>query len=88
MQDYEIVRQDLEARGWVVRDGALYGGDFVLYEREGEYHSHSVYLVKIDKNMRYRELLSVIRIANSICKKLLIAQVNGSTVKYVSITSK
>jgi len=88
MQDYEIVRQDLEARGWVVRDGALYGGDFVLYEREGEYHIHSVYLVMIDRNLKYRELLSAIRIANSVCKKLLIAQVNGSRVKYVSITSK
>jgi tRNA-intron lyase len=88
MQDYETVRHDLEARGWLVRDGALYGGDFVLYQREQEYHTHSLYLVKIDTNLNYRELLSVIRIANSVCKKLLIAQVNGSRVKYVSITSK
>lgn len=89
MAHRDTVRQDLQAKGWIVRDGTLYGGDFVLYSRsESEYHSHSVYLVKVyDESFKNRDVLCSMRICNSVCKKLLIAQATSGCVKYYSVTS-
>jgi tRNA-intron lyase len=64
----DSIKQDLEEKGWVVRDGLLYGADFVLYKPTAQ-HSHSEYLVMCIKGtVTYRQIMGLLRCARSVKK--------------------
>jgi tRNA splicing endonuclease len=64
----DLVKQDLESKGWIVKDGSLYGSDFILYKNT-EGHSHGQYLVKYYEALpTYREVLGSIRCSTSVKK--------------------
>ena len=63
-----LVQQDLESKGWIVKDGLLYGSDFILY-RHSKGHVHGSYLVKCSETLpTYLSLLGSLRCARSVKK--------------------
>ncbi|CAG9334645.1 unnamed protein product [Blepharisma stoltei] len=65
----DVVRADLERRGWEVKDGILYGGDFLLYKGSTEGHTHAEFIVKLyEKLPTYQEILGSVRVATQVKK--------------------
>ena len=44
--DLERIKNSLTQAGWIVKDGTLYGAEFILY-KESQGHTHGKYLVKL-----------------------------------------
>ena len=89
----ERVRDDLQLKGWIVREGTLYGADFVLYRPQEEFHEHSEYVVYVyTPQLTYEELLGSLRVSSIVKKvsasqKLVIAQETHGGFKYVQVTN-
>jgi tRNA splicing endonuclease len=69
--DLEKVKEILTQAGWIVKDGTLYGSEFMLY-KESNGHTHAKYLVKLIERMDYRQVLALIRTCKSVNKVILI----------------
>lgn len=82
-----MVKEDLQARGWRVAPGVLYGTDFLLYPPGSEHHEHSVFLVKLCQVLpKYLEVLASIRVATLIRKRLVLAVPDSDGVMYKEIS--
>ncbi|XP_001604779.1 tRNA-splicing endonuclease subunit Sen2 [Nasonia vitripennis] len=77
------------SKGWVVKTGLKYGGDYLLY-KEGPAFYHSSYIViidvldavtlkriesKVNRNMTWNKFIGLERLAETVKKEVLIAQV-------------
>ncbi|KAJ8672799.1 hypothetical protein QAD02_004059 [Eretmocerus hayati] len=77
------------SKGWVVKPGLKYGGDYLLY-KEGPPYYHSSYVVIIDvldavtfkrieskalRNMTWNKFVGLERLAESVGKEILFAQI-------------
>ena len=65
--DLDRVKNTLTQAGWIVKDGTLYGTEFMLY-KESQGHTHGKYLVKLIEEMDYRQLLGLMRTCRSVNK--------------------
>jgi len=81
-----LVKDDLEQKGWVVREGILYGGDWLLYKNDQQGHTHAPFIVKVYTELpTYKEMLASIRVATQVKKSLLISFMENGTLEYYSI---
>lgn len=77
-QEKYLVYKDLKKDGYRVKDGAIFGFDFRVYEKETDKHTHTKFVVDV-KSTHKDEMSKVIkseRLANSINTKYVIAIVD------------
>jgi len=73
------VREQLQALGWEVSPGTVYGGLFLIAPKGSpEGHTHSRYIVHLASGLSYQRLLGLLRIAQSVRKQVLLASLNSS----------
>jgi tRNA-intron endonuclease len=73
--DKYLVYKDFREKGYIVKDGAIFGFDFRVYEGNSKTHQHTKYVVDV-KRTHKDEMTKVIkseRLANSIKTKYVIA---------------
>jgi len=73
--DKYLVYKDFKEKGFIVKDGAIFGFDFRVYEGKNKNHEHTKYVVDV-KRTHKDEMSKVIkseRLANSIKTKYIIA---------------
>ncbi len=73
--DKYLVYKDFREKGFIVKDGAIFGFDFRVYEGNSKTHQHTKYVVDV-KRTHKDEMTKVIkseRLANSIKTKYVIA---------------
>jgi tRNA-intron endonuclease len=73
--DKYLVYKDFREKGYIVKDGAIFGFDFRVYEGNSKTHQHTKYVVDV-KRTHKDEMTKVIkseRLANSIKTKYIIA---------------
>ncbi|NCP72496.1 tRNA-intron lyase [archaeon] len=73
--DKYLVYKDFREKGFIVKDGAIFGFDFRVYEGNSKTHQHTKYVVDVKKTHK-DEMTKVIkseRLANSIKTKYVIA---------------
>ena len=73
------VREQLQALGWEVKPGTMYGGLFLIAPKGSpEGHVHSRYIVQIASALTYQRLLGLLRIAQVVRKQVLLASLNST----------
>jgi len=73
--DKYLVYKDFKEKGFIVKDGAIFGFDFRIYEGNSKTHEHTKYVVDV-KRTHKDEMTKVIkseRLANSVKTKYIIA---------------
>ena len=78
---YFSVYLNYRAKLWIIRDGSLYGADFVLYEDHPDL-VHSKYLIKIVKNWNVLKesshiLINLLRIGWTVHKEVILVCVSN-----------
>ncbi|MEM2707475.1 MAG: tRNA-intron lyase [Candidatus Pacearchaeota archaeon] len=90
--DCYIVFEDLRNRGYILKSGLKFGGDFIIYDKgkkPNKDHSDWVLVIfKRDKNINIKDFVSKIRVATSTNKKLLIALVEEKKIVYYEVKWK
>lgn len=74
-KDKFLVYKDFKEKGYIVKDGAIFGFDFRIYEGKSKTHEHTKYVVDV-KRTHKDEMNKVIkseRLANSVKTKYIIA---------------
>ncbi len=74
-KDKYLVYKDFKEKGYIVKDGAIFGFDFRIYEGKSKTHEHTKYVVDV-KRTHKDEMNKVIkseRLANSVKTKYIIA---------------
>jgi len=75
-----VIYKHFRSKGWVVRDGAQFGSDFLLY-KEGPPFFHASFSVLVDprvhedQGLSFRDLHCFNRVSESAAKQLLLASV-------------
>ncbi|CAD2105966.1 conserved Plasmodium protein, unknown function [Plasmodium vinckei lentum] len=65
-------KQHFEENGYIVKNGDLYGAEYVLYLTDKKY-THSIYIVYfIKENDILRDLIKILRISHSIKKNVIL----------------
>ncbi|CAD2106147.1 conserved Plasmodium protein, unknown function [Plasmodium vinckei brucechwatti] len=65
-------KQYFEENGYIVKNGDLYGAEYVLYLTDKKY-THSIYIVYfIKENDILRDLIKILRISHSIKKNIIL----------------
>ncbi|CXJ28901.1 conserved Plasmodium protein, unknown function [Plasmodium berghei] len=65
-------KQYFEENGYIVKNGDLYGGEYLLYLTDKKY-THSMYIVYfIKENDILRDLIKILRISHSIKKNVIL----------------
>ncbi|KAK2704067.1 uncharacterized protein LOC136041286 [Artemia franciscana] len=66
------------SKGWVVKSGLIFGGDFALY-KDGPPHYHSTYIILVkdadDQGLSWIELSAHVRVSETIAKALIICEI-------------
>lgn len=81
------VYKDLKKRGLIVKTGFKYGAHFRGYTKQPD-KTHAEYLihvVPVDFKQRWAEISRAIRLAHSVNKEILFAQVDNESVDYVKL---
>lgn len=71
LQNKYLVFEYLKNRGYIVKTGLKFGGEFRVYEKNKKHATYITYI--INKNINIQEFISKNRIAHSTAKKLLLA---------------
>jgi len=74
-KDKYLVYKDLKEKGHIIKDGAIFGFDFRVYDGKSKTHEHTKYVLDV-KRTHKDEMSKVIkseRLANSIKTKYVIA---------------
>jgi len=74
------VYHHFRAKGYVVKEGTKFGGDFLLY-KEGPPFYHALYCVKImhkNENVTWQFISGLNRVTESTAKELILAQISES----------
>ncbi|MEK6919244.1 MAG: tRNA-intron lyase [Nanoarchaeota archaeon] len=76
--------KDLVNKGYIVKTGLKFGGEYRVYEKKEEHAKWVLYVLKEKDSIKIQELASKNRVAHSTNKKLLIAVVDnqGETTYY------
>ncbi|MEM1535352.1 MAG: tRNA-intron lyase [Candidatus Pacearchaeota archaeon] len=86
------VFRDLIKRGYAVKPGIKFGGNFIIYakgKKPGIDHSDWIGIVlKKTQKLKAENIISKARIAHSTAKRLLLCVVDGSTVLYYELQWK
>ncbi len=73
------VREQLQALGWEVKPGTMYGGLFLIAPKGSpDGHVHSRYIVQLASALTYQRLLGLLRIAQVVRKQVLLASLNST----------
>ncbi len=81
------VYKDLKKRGLIVKTGFKYGAHFRGYTKKPD-KTHAEYLIHVvpaDYKQRWAEISRAIRLAHSVNKEILFAQVDDKSVDYVKL---
>jgi tRNA-intron endonuclease len=82
-----IVYKDLKKRGLIVKTGYKFGAHFRAYTKKPE-KTHAEYLIHVvsrNYKQRWAEISRAIRLAHSVNKEILFAQINKKIVEYIRI---
>lgn len=63
-------------RGWIVKEGSIYGAAFLLY-KDGPAMDHARYAVVIYENQTWQSLLTHYRVSQSVKKELLLVHIKS-----------
>ena len=81
------VKLDLESKGWIVKEGILYGGDFILYKPSTKGHVHGEFLVKCyDTLPTYLEIMGSIRCCTSVKKVFAYIETNYCDIRFIILS--
>ena len=81
------VYKDLKQQGLIVKTGFKFGAHFRAYTRQPD-KTHAEYLVHVvlaSYEQRWAEISRAIRLAHSVNKEILFAQVNKKSVEYIKL---
>ncbi|XP_039756073.1 tRNA-splicing endonuclease subunit Sen2 [Pararge aegeria] len=82
-----VVYHYFRSKGYVVKPGIKFGGDYLLY-KEGPGVNHADYIVVINsgnKEIRWTSLLGHVRMATTTVKEILIAEVKRSNKENITL---
>ncbi len=70
-----IVYKDFKEKGYIIKDGAIFGFDFRIYEGKTKKHEHTKYVVDVKKTHKdeMSQIIKSERLANSINAEYVIA---------------
>jgi len=87
-----IVYKDLRKKGFILKPGIKFGGNFIVYnkgKKPGIHHSEWVVIVlKKGKRIKIGEIVGKTRIAHSTAKVLLLALIEGNKIMYYELKWK
>jgi len=86
-----VVYSDLRNKGYILKSGLKFGGDFIVYDRgkkPGKDHSKWILKIVKRKKMEVDDLLAKIRIATSTKKTLLLCIVEENKNLYYEVSWK
>ncbi|CAH0771928.1 unnamed protein product [Bemisia tabaci] len=72
-----VAYHHFRSKGWIVKSGIKFGGDFLLYKQGPPYY-HASFIIVVDKgnSMSWTTLMGLNRLAGSVNKELIIASVS------------
>lgn len=77
--EVQRVKEQLQALGWEVKPGTMYGGLFLIAPKGSpEGHIHTRYIVQLASALTYQRLLGLLRIAQVVRKQVLLASLSSS----------
>jgi tRNA-intron endonuclease, archaea type len=81
IKDFEekyLVYKEFKEKGYIIKDGAIFGFDFRIYEGQSKTHEHTKYVVDVLKTHKdtVSKIIKSERLANSIKTKYIIAIVD------------
>lgn len=77
------VYSTLRSRGYIVKTGLKFGGEFRVYEKHNLVHAKWIcYSVKSSRKISWEDIISKARVSHSTAKKLLIAIVDEDVLFY------
>lgn len=70
-----IVYKDFKEKGYIIKDGSIFGFDFRIYEKNKKEHTHTKYVVDVKKTHKdqMQKLIKSERLANSINATYILA---------------
>ncbi len=71
-----LVFKHLRNKGYIVKEGLKFGGDFRIYEKHNLSHAKYICLITNEERLKLKDLISKVRITHSTAKKLLLAIVD------------
>lgn len=87
-----IVFENLRNKGYILKSGIKFGGDFIIYDKGKKpslHHSDWIAIIfKRNKIINIKDLASKIRVATSTNKKLLLALIEENKIIYYEIKWK